>query len=99
MMGYCDDDEDPIKEPLEATARLVLNKPPCVRWLLQVIAALDPDHEVFSRSYVPPKVTRYDEIQIADMQVNDPNGFFTDIPVSLLKNRRSRAINYLPKTV
>ena len=49
----------PIGEPMDSgmrrTAKLIIKKPPSVSWLLMVLGTLEPDHCVFSVSYIAPR--------------------------------------------
>ena len=76
---------------LRATALLVREKPPSVPWMVLVMSTLAKDHEIFEKHYRPPKEGMAAQVSLP--LINDPEGFFADLP--LVMNRGRRMINLL----
>ena len=59
------------------TMRRVKKLPPNKNWLLTVLFNLNPDHEVFSKTYRKPRQSKMNMYQ--KVEVVDTNGFFSDL--------------------
>ena len=60
----------------------VEGKVPDSDWLLQVLAILSPDHDVFRKDYMPP----IKEVKKEDLVVDNSDNFFSGLP--LLKKKK-----------
>jgi hypothetical protein len=58
---------------------------PDKQWLLNFIATLTPQDEIFKKNYLPPvKETKLSELKT----INLPANFFQDLPQSTRRSRR-----------
>ena len=67
---------EPTDTKLRRTALLIEQRPPDLKWMLQVMATLNPDHEIFNKDYCRPR----NEENVLNMVVN-PNGYLDGLPV------------------
>lgn len=78
-----------MKAAKSANKELMLTpeKPPNVKWLVDVLALLKPDDEIFKKDYVPPPRIE----KIADAKtVNFPMELFKGLPESRSKSKQCR---------
>ena len=51
-------------------------------WMLQVLSTLDPEHEFFSKAFVPQK-----SIPKRTVTIDNSDGFYDDLPATKIKKR------------
>ena len=63
---------------MRRTAILVRKKPPCKRWMLTVVAQLDPGHRIFTKEHTRQEARPRANAAVAaaDVQIENPDGFF-----------------------
>ena len=78
---------EPTDTKLRRTALLIKQRPPDLKWMLQVMATLNPDHEIFNKDYCRPR----NEENVLNMVVN-PNGYFDGLPVQKRTGKRMMSL-------
>ena len=78
-----------------ATAELVKAKPPSPEWLVLMIGSLKPDHAIFDKGYVKPKVFK---AGAASAIVQNFGGFFNGLP-NMERKRGAGRVNFVSKAV
>ena len=61
------------------TVDLVVDKPPNVDWIVNLIGFLDPEHEIFRKDYQPPAKIIAQRASL-EYKFDNSDGFFNDLP-------------------
>ena len=61
------------------TVDLVVDKPPNVDWIINMIGFLDPEHEIFRKDYQPPAKIIAQRASL-EYKFDNSDGFFNDLP-------------------
>ena len=61
------------------TVDLVVDKPPNVDWIINLIGFLDPEHELFRKDYQPPAKIIAQRASL-EYKFDNSDGFFDDLP-------------------
>ena len=73
------------------TVDLVVDKPPNVDWIINLIGFLDPEHEIFRKDYQPPAKIIAQRASL-EYKFDNSDGFFNDLPDLPLKKQKGRAL-------
>ena len=72
------------------TAQELARKPPNTEWLLAMLSTMDPNHGIFAKDWVRPRVNRAAEYDGDTDMVENIDGWFDGLPVA--KQRRGAPI-------
>lgn len=87
MRGHNSDDTG-FRILFERTCLEIEKRPPGIFWQLSIIATINPNHYLFAKDYVKPRV-RPAERRVPAGCIPNFNGFFDGLPVSASKKKKT----------
>ena len=75
LLGFKSSGNPEIDASVRRTAIQVKRKPPCKRWMLQIIAQCEPEHLIFSKNFTK-EMARPKKKPEEEFLVNNADGFF-----------------------
>ena len=86
--------DESMRQGFLNTAALIFKSPPSVTWLLLVLSTIEPNHAIFAKDYVKPKVVR--QGQAVGVVVPNIDDFFTGLP-AMARKKGKAGISFVSK--
>ena len=93
LMCSVQPNEESVQLSFRSTAELVRKNPPTISWQILVICTIDPNHEIFGKNYLRPRVISVKRPSVH--MVPNTNGFFNGLPVA--RSKAKHKIQFVSK--